>query len=75
MNNVIMENTEEEDETTPDSALKAYQERKSFKTNAFNSVDSFVQLENQLLNRGDSLLNDANHALKKDLPLPFPLQE
>jgi len=48
MNNVIIENTEEEDDDlTPDSAVKAYQERKdSFKTNAFNSVDSFVQLEN-----------------------------
>ena len=48
MKEVILENTDEDD-MTPDSAIPVYkntkQRKAEFKTNAFESIDSFVKLE------------------------------
>ena len=54
----IIEETAMEDDVTPESAdislAKAnHQRQESFKTNAFESIDSFVMLENSLKARVD----------------------
>ena len=63
MKDVILENTEEDD-FTPDSGVvsKSRNPRgrnESFKTHDFASIDSFVQLENQLVGRGPSFVEEA----------------
>ena len=63
MKDVIMENTAEDD-LTPDSgdinpSRNQRVRNESFKTHDFASIDSFVQLENQLVGRGPSFVEEA----------------
>jgi len=45
----VIQEDSAETELSPDLPRQSLKKQESFKTNAFESIDSFVQLENQLL--------------------------